>query len=85
MAELGPISWASGDSFALPLEGYTPYLLIALGGLSFYAQVLLTKATQMEEAGIVSVVKGSAEVSGERYRSTFYLIACLEGHLLLSR
>ena len=61
MAELAPISVVSHE-FRLPTEGYTPYLIFGLGCISFYAQVLMTKAIQMEEAGVVSVVKGSSEV-----------------------
>lgn len=50
------------DGFTLPTEGYTPWLLMALCILSFYAQLLLTKALQIEEASLVSVTRSSAEV-----------------------
>lgn len=47
----------------LPTEGYTPYLIFLIGILSFYAQLLLTRAIQIEEAGVVSVIRTSSEVS----------------------
>jgi drug/metabolite transporter (DMT)-like permease len=50
------------DGFTLPTEGFTPWLLMVLCVMSFYAQLLLTKALQMEEASIVSVTRSSAEV-----------------------
>nr|XP_046916556.1 solute carrier family 35 member G1-like [Dermatophagoides farinae] len=45
----------------LPTTGYTPYLIFLIGILSFYAQLLLTRAIQIEEAGVVSVVRTSSE------------------------
>lgn len=49
------------DGFSMP-SGYAPWLLMALAVLSFYAQLLLTKALQIEEASLVSVTRSSAEV-----------------------
>ena len=49
------------DGFVLP-TGYAPWLLMSLAVLSFYAQLLLTKALQVEEASMVSVTRSSAEV-----------------------
>lgn len=49
----------------LPTTGYTPYLIFLIGILSFYAQLLLTRAIQIEEAGVVSVVRTSSEVMCE--------------------
>ena len=46
-----------------PMNGRTPWFIMALGMLSFYGQLLLTKAVQLEEAGVVSVVRVSSEVS----------------------
>ncbi len=49
--------------FRLPINGgYTPYLIILLGVCAFFGQLFLTKAVQLEEAGIVSVVRSSSEV-----------------------
>lgn len=45
------------DGFTLPSCGMAPWLLMLLGILSFYAQLLLTKALQVEEASIVSVTR----------------------------
>ena len=50
------------DGFTLPTEGYTPWLIMVLCVFSFYAQLLLTRALQMEEASLVSVTRSSAEV-----------------------
>lgn len=50
------------DGFTIPTDGYTPWLLMILCVLSFYAQLLLTKALQIEEASLVSVTRSSAEV-----------------------
>ena len=49
--------------FRIPTEGYNPYLIMGMAVTTFYGQVFLTKATQLEEAGVVSVVRASAEVS----------------------
>ncbi len=48
--------------FKLPTTGYSAYLVSILAILSFYGQMLLTKAIQIEEAGVVSVVRVSGEV-----------------------
>lgn len=48
--------------FDLPQTGWNSYLLVLIGILSFYAQLLLTRAIQIEEAGVVSVVRTSSEV-----------------------
>lgn len=50
-----------------PTNGSTPWLIMALGMLSFYGQLLLTKAVQLEEAGVVSVVRVSSEVRLELF------------------
>lgn len=47
--------------FKLPTTGYSAYLVSILAILSFYGQMLLTKAIQIEEAGVVSVVRVSGE------------------------
>ncbi|KPM02547.1 solute carrier family 35-like protein 2 [Sarcoptes scabiei] len=47
--------------FDLPQTGWNSYLLVLIGILSFYAQLLLTRAIQIEEAGVVSVVRTSSE------------------------
>lgn len=49
------------NGFSLP-TGNAPWLLIALAVLSFYGQLLLTRALQAEEASIVSLVRSSSEV-----------------------
>lgn len=49
--------------FSLPDCGLSPWLLMILAVLSFYGQLLLTMALQVEEAGIVSVTRSSAEVA----------------------
>ena len=49
--------------FHLPTTGYSAYLITVLAVFSFYGQMLLTKAIQVEEAGVVSVVRVSGEVS----------------------
>lgn len=49
------------SNFTLPTNGYTPYMIFALALLSYYAQILLTKALQIEEAGIISLIRGSTE------------------------
>ena len=46
----------------LPTEGFTPYLVMLVGIGSFYAQLFITRAIQIEEAGVVSVVRTSGEV-----------------------
>lgn len=50
------------DGFKLPDCGIGPWLLVILAIASFYAQLLLTKALQCEEAGLVSVTRASSEV-----------------------
>lgn len=50
------------NGFAIPQDPMVPWLLIILATLSFYAQLLLTKALQLEEASLVSVTRASAEV-----------------------
>uniref|UniRef100_T1KUT0 EamA domain-containing protein n=2 Tax=Tetranychus urticae TaxID=32264 RepID=T1KUT0_TETUR len=50
------------DGFKLPECGMGPWLLVILAIASFYAQLLLTKALQNEEAGLVSVTRASSEV-----------------------
>lgn len=57
-----------GD-FALPIGDYSPYLIMIVGIFSFYAQLFITRAIQIEEAGIVSVVRTSSEV---RVRETAF-------------
>ena len=48
--------------FKIPTDALTPWLLVVLAVLSFYAQLLLTKALQLEEASLVSVTRSSSEV-----------------------
>lgn len=48
--------------FSIPHVGYAPWLLMLLAVLSFYAQLLLTKSLQLEEASLVSVTRSSSEV-----------------------
>ena len=62
MASLAPISIAT-NQFTLPTTGYTPYLIFGLMLVAFWAQIFQTKATQMEQAGVVSVIRGCTEVS----------------------
>ncbi len=62
MAELAPLAFIV-DEFVVPVEGYLPYLLIALGTFAYYSQLTLVKAIQKEEAGVVSIIKDSSEVS----------------------
>ena len=59
--------------FHLPTTGYSAYLITILAVFSFYGQLLLTKAIQIEEAGVVSVVRVSGEVS--YFYSDFIYIA----------
>ena len=76
--------------FTLPKEGYTPWLLMLLCVLSFYAQLLLTKALQVEEAAIVSVTRSSAEVVCAFvfqiliFQHTPDMYACIGGLIVLS-
>lgn len=51
------------SSFRIPVEDYNAYWVIGLGLFSFYGQFFLTKACQLEEAGIVSIVRSSSDVS----------------------
>lgn len=53
---------AIDDGFTLPHVGYAPWFLVLLAILSFYAQLLLTTALQLEEASLVSVTRASMEV-----------------------
>ena len=53
---------AISDGFKLPETGIAPWLLMILAVLSFYAQLLLTRALQLEEASLVSVTRASSEV-----------------------
>jgi drug/metabolite transporter (DMT)-like permease len=62
IAETSILTGISGG-FSLPDKGMAPWLLMILAILSFYAQLLLTKALQLEEASIVSVTRASAEVA----------------------
>ncbi|RWS04383.1 solute carrier family 35 member G1-like protein [Dinothrombium tinctorium] len=50
------------NGYKLPDCGIAPWFLMALGILSFYGQLLLTRALQMEEAGLVSVIRAASEV-----------------------
>lgn len=50
------------DGFQLPDTGLSTWMLVILAICSFYAQLLLTKALQVEEAGLVSVTRASSEV-----------------------
>lgn len=58
--EMTIVNWTFYD-FKLPTTGYSAYLITILAVLSFYGQLLLTKAIQLEEAGVVSVVRVSGE------------------------
>jgi drug/metabolite transporter (DMT)-like permease len=49
--------------FKIPSDtSLAPWFLMILAVLSFYAQLLLTKALQLEEASLVSVTRASSEV-----------------------
>lgn len=49
--------------FKIPSDtSMAPWFLMILAVLSFYAQLLLTKALQLEEASLVSVTRASSEV-----------------------
>ena len=61
IAETSILTAVSGG-FSMPDTGMAPWLLMILAVLSFYAQLLLTKALQLDEASIVSVTRASAEV-----------------------
>ncbi|XP_074602357.1 solute carrier family 35 member G1-like [Brevipalpus obovatus] len=50
------------DGFGLPKDDKAPWCLMMMGMLSFYGQVLFTKALQVEEAGIIAVVRSSCEL-----------------------
>lgn len=49
--------------FRIPVQEYNAYWVMALGLFSFYGQFFLTKACQLEEAGVVSIVRSSCDVS----------------------
>lgn len=61
LAEVSIVTYFSGG-FHVPECGIAPWLLVVLGILSFYAQLMLTKALKVEEAGIVSVTRSSGEL-----------------------
>lgn len=48
------ITYTIHDGIKVPQDNITPWLLISLGILSFYGQMLLTRALQAEEAALVS-------------------------------
>lgn len=51
------------DGFHLPECGWTqPWLMMSIGLTCFTGQVLYTKALQVEEAGIISMVSGCQEL-----------------------
>ena len=50
-------------NFKLPSCGFGPWGLTLLGILSFYGQFFLTIALKNEEAGLVSLIRGSAELA----------------------
>jgi len=47
--------------FHLPRTGFSAWLVAILAILSFFGQMMLTKAIQLEEAGVVSLMRVSAE------------------------
>ena len=59
--ETSIITYSLGE-FKLPKTSHGPWLLMLVGILSFYGQLMLTKALQAEEAGLVSVTRASSEV-----------------------
>lgn len=69
MILLSPLAFAV-DDFVIPINGYLPYLLIALGTFAYYSQLTLVKAIQKEEAGVVSIIKDSSEVSLQNCKRT---------------
>lgn len=50
------------DGFTLPQGGMIPWLIMLLAVVSFYGQLMLTKALQCEEAAIVSMTRSASEV-----------------------
>lgn len=50
------------DGYNLPDHGSAPWLLMMMGMISFYGQILFTKALQVEEAGIIAVIRSSGEL-----------------------
>jgi len=56
------ITYTIHDGIKIPQDHVTPWLLMALGILSFYGQMLLTRALQAEEAALVSVTRSASEV-----------------------
>lgn len=50
------------DGYSLPEGGASPWLLMLVGVFSYYAQIMFTKALQVEEAGIVAMFKSSCDL-----------------------
>lgn len=50
------------DGYELPDNNVAPWLLMLIGVFSFYAQLMFTKALQVEEAGIVAMFKSSCDL-----------------------
>lgn len=48
--------------FHMPVDSMTAWFLTALAIFSFYDQYLLTKALQIEEAGLVVMMRSSGEI-----------------------
>ena len=59
--------------FKLPSSGYSSWYIISLGIISFYAQFFLTIAIKNEEAGFVSMIRGSSQVTFAFLFQTFVL------------
>ena len=59
--EMSVLTGLSGG-LKIPSGPLVPWFLMILAVLSFYAQLLLTKALQLEEASLVSVTRSSSEV-----------------------
>ena len=56
------LTYTVHDGLQLPTDPIVPWLMVLLGILSFYGQMLLTRALQAEEAALVSVTRSAAEV-----------------------
>jgi drug/metabolite transporter (DMT)-like permease len=56
------LAYTVHDGLSLPTDPVVPWLLVLLGVFSFYGQMLLTRALQVEEAALVSVTRCASEV-----------------------
>lgn len=51
------------DGFSMPKYNWEWFYIVALGVLSFFGQVLLTRSLQLEAAGPVSVVRAATDIA----------------------